>query len=225
MEGQSKKSSQLEAIQVLEKMAQRYAGCATYEDRGQVQQVFRHLNSNTKQTVRKPFSTAFVRPSRFRFQFKRYADNRSVQKYIVWQRGSAIRTWWTVGQRLERLSKLSMAIAGATGVSGSSALTVPRMLLPGQINAWSIHKIAQPLVIGNGTVNRAICLRIQGADALGDSVTIWVDKKDWLLRKVKTISVFKDRPDPFEVVSTTTYEPKIDKKISSGKLQFRPRAI
>jgi hypothetical protein len=71
-----------------------------------------------------------VRPERFRFE---YDDPTPEKPYIVWANAGVIRTWWYVKPGEERQPSLSDAIAGATGVSGGSAHTIPTLLLPDRI--------------------------------------------------------------------------------------------
>src|SRR5690348_1665880 len=103
------------AADVLAKMAAVYAGCGTCRDRGIVQITF--LSADGKRTTELPFTTAFVRPDRFRFEYQEQVPQR---RYIVWARGKDVRTWWTIEPGVSREKSLDMALAGATGVSGGS---------------------------------------------------------------------------------------------------------
>src|SRR5437660_3207129 len=113
--------------QILAALAEVYAECGSYRDCGQVVTRFVHLDDNPPRTVMQPFSTAFVRPHRFRFE---YRDEYG--RYIVWANGEAVQTWWDVSPGVEQQESLEMALAGATGVSGGSAHTIPALLMPVQ---------------------------------------------------------------------------------------------
>jgi outer membrane lipoprotein-sorting protein len=76
--------------QILDKMVSLYASCSSYADNGEVKLVF--VGGGRTRIVRKPFSTAFVRPSRFRFEFEVISDS-GTQDYVVWQDGPVVKNW------------------------------------------------------------------------------------------------------------------------------------
>ena len=126
------KQDSLTAKQILDRMAEAYAGCKSYRDSGIVKTVFvRASGDDTKENT---FATAFVRPDRFRFGCKRLTDrlNRE-QRYIVWCKGKEVQTWWNIKSDIEQQPSLGKALVGATGVSGGSAHTVPALLFPEEI--------------------------------------------------------------------------------------------
>ena len=62
------KPADLTAQDMLDRMATAYAGCKSYIDSGVVETVF-DVPDGKQQTEVKPFTTAFVRPDQFRFEF------------------------------------------------------------------------------------------------------------------------------------------------------------
>src|SRR5947209_15674711 len=113
--------------EILGAMAEVYATCPTYRDSGQVVTHFFDPGSDRpKRTSVRPFETAFVRPDRFRFEYRnRYKDDGPWYRHIVWAKGGDVRMWWDVRTGVEYPDSLGMAIAAATGVSGGSAHVVP----------------------------------------------------------------------------------------------------
>src|SRR5437764_1480130 len=97
--------------QILAAVLERYAGFSSYRDRGQVTTRFIHLDDSSWHTTIRPFSTAFVRPDRFRFEFLNRHGDEEWNRYIVWAEGKEVRTWWDIGSRFEQPESLSMAIA------------------------------------------------------------------------------------------------------------------
>jgi hypothetical protein len=75
------KQDALTAKQVLDRMAKVYAGCKSYRDSGLVKTVFVQVDG--KHTVEKPFTTAFICPDRFRFEYKWKDGDRPEARYIV----------------------------------------------------------------------------------------------------------------------------------------------
>ena len=62
------KPADLSAKQIVERMAKAYTDCKSYRDSGIVKTLFVEKSGN--RTVEKPFTTAFVRHDRFRFEYK-----------------------------------------------------------------------------------------------------------------------------------------------------------
>jgi outer membrane lipoprotein-sorting protein len=65
----AKPQSQISAQEIIERMAEVYANCHTYSDEGEVSREY--VGAHSMGPTRQPFSTAFVRPSSFRFEFSR----------------------------------------------------------------------------------------------------------------------------------------------------------
>src|SRR5713226_836535 len=82
------KPQALKAEHELDRMAKAYSGCKSYYDSGVVKTVFVHADRN--RTVEKPFTTAFVRPDRFRFEFKSNEVDGQERRYIVWRKGKEV---------------------------------------------------------------------------------------------------------------------------------------
>ena len=97
----------LSAQQILDKMATAYATCKSYRDSGVVTNFF-----NPQHIDVKPFRTAFVRPDQFRFE---YDDGTPEKPYIVWAKGSEVRTWWYIKPGVESQPSLELGIAGGHG--------------------------------------------------------------------------------------------------------------
>ena len=122
------------AGQILDRMVRAYADCKTYRDTGVVKTVF--IEANGTRTVEKPFTTAMVRPDRFRFEYKETGNQRN--RYIIWSSGKDVKTWWGIKPGIKMSDSLELALAGATGVSGGSAHTIPAMLLPDKVSGLKL---------------------------------------------------------------------------------------
>ena len=113
----------LDARQILERTAKVYAECKTYRDSGVVKTLF--IQEGRNRTVSKPFTTAFVRPDRFRYEFKNRRGEYEFDRYLVWRKGQDVRTWWDVRPGVEEKADLDGALSAARGVSGASSYTRP----------------------------------------------------------------------------------------------------
>jgi hypothetical protein len=114
------------AEEILQRLRATYASARSYADRGVVTTTF-HYPSRDRVTHR-PFETAFVRPDRFRFELR--DDD---ERYVVWTERGRVRTAWTIAPGLDPCMNLGLALAGATGVSGGSAHTVPTLLMSDRV--------------------------------------------------------------------------------------------
>jgi outer membrane lipoprotein-sorting protein len=204
--------------QILDRMAKGYAGCKTYRDSGVVRTAF--FEDTRNRIVEKPFTTAFVRPDRFRFEYKETQTSvwgMRQSRYIVWSDGKAVQTWWDVGARLEKPESLDLALAGATGVSGGSAHTIPALLLPDKVSGRRLTNITELRRAEDGKLEKVECFRIEGKYA-DVPITLWIDKKSYLVRRIDEQEKF----DNFRTEEATTYEPIIDEKITDEMLEFAP---
>jgi outer membrane lipoprotein-sorting protein len=212
--GEEPAPEELTARQILERVARTYSECRSYRDSGVVETIF--IRTDRKRTVKKPFSTAFVRPDRFRFE---YSEDQCEEqdKYIIWQDGDEVLTWWDIRPGIEEPPSLGMAIAGATGVSSGSANTIPALLLPKEICGYAVVDLAGAKRIDDATCEKDECFRIEG-DWFGSPTTIWIDKATYLIRRIDSSHQFED----FRTEDTTTYEPEINGDIPDKLLEFDP---
>jgi hypothetical protein len=212
------------ANEIMTKVAQVYRDCRSYSDSGVVKTVF--FSKNDKDLDEKPFTTAFVRPDQFRFESTSNPPKLNVQlplkfkdmKFIIWQKGNDIRTWWTIEPGKKKEISLSMAIAAATGISGGAAHTIPALLMPTEVGGQRITEYGQYKRIADAKLDSANCFCIQGKLNASDSeaITIWIDKTTYLIIRIDEANKFPD----FRTESTTTYNPKINITIDKDKLTF-----
>jgi outer membrane lipoprotein-sorting protein len=204
------------ATQVIDKMASAYATCQTYYDSGTVTTLY-HSDDGDQSEI-KQFSTAMIRPHEFRFEFNDEHDSQS--RYIVWQNRDDVRTWWDLNQRSEREESLGMALAGATGVSGGSAHTIPSLLLPNEIGGRKLTDIEAAKLGENKPLGDHVCLTIEAVYA-GNPITIWIDEQTFLVRRIDSTTAFDD----FTTTETTIYDPVVNVDIDPKRLEYNaPRS-
>jgi outer membrane lipoprotein-sorting protein len=205
----------LKAQDVLDRMAKTHAACKSYHDSGIVKTVFVQADGN--RTVEKPFTTAFVRPDRFRFEYKEKDGNGPERRYIVWRKGKEVQTWWDGKPGIEKPESFELALAGAAGVSGMSAHTVPALLLPKEVGGRRLTDMTEVKRIDDAKLDKVDCFRIEGKFG-GYPTTLWIDHKKFLVRRIDAQMKF----DNFRTETTTTYDPAIDEEIPDKKLEFDP---
>lgn len=210
------KPQALKAQDVLDRMAKAYAGCNSYHDSGVVTTVFVQVTGN-RTVEEKPFTTAFVRPDRLRFEYKENESDGQERRYIVWRKGKEVQTWWDVKPGVEKPESLGLALAGATGVSGGSAHKVPALLLPKEVGGRRLTDITEAKRVEDAKIDKLDCFRIEGKYA-DSQMTLWIDQKTFLVRRIDAQTKFDD----FRAEETTTYDSAIDEDIPDKKLEFDP---
>ena len=204
-----------------------YAECSTYADTGVVEITFIHPGD--KRITKRPFLTAFLRPDRFRFEFHDEIVDGQVTRLIIWRSGRRVRVHWDIepiatlrrwipnalASILQRTTTIAMAVAGATGVSGGSAHTVPQLLMPREISGTSL---AQPDSVDNlpsQLIDGRQCsqLRLRFRSSIE---TVWIDSETYLLRQTAAQHVFSD----FETQTITRYRPAMNQPVSEDALKF-----
>jgi outer membrane lipoprotein-sorting protein len=206
-------TDELTAQQILDKMAITYATCQSYRDSGVVTNDFgphsagehfpRHIDV-------KPFRTAFVRPDQFRFE---YDDATLERPYIVWAKGSEVRTWWYIKPGVEKSSSLDLGIAGATGVSSGSAHTIPMLLLPDRLTGAKLSAMTDLTRLPDESLDGTPCFKLQGKYGFGNQPrAVWFEKATFLLRRIAGQSGLNK--------STTDYRPEVNKEIPAKELEL-----
>jgi hypothetical protein len=221
-----------------------YGSCRTYQDRGDAVTVFIH-SGGRRRTQSKPFRTWFIRPDQFRFEFaqREIGPEDEWDRYVIWRNAGITRSWWTINGPDEPES-LSRALAGATGVSGCSAIRVPRLLLP----ELGVHERALRVEADQVVGGRPCKMLVEGQEAQEETWAI--DAQTWMLLRVTARKIFdkshherairelerakKDleargihippppRTEDFETETTTTYEPVLDADIPAEVFEFQP---
>ena len=214
---------------ILLSMARVYRNCRSYRDRGEVRGVLRVEGGRAGSS--RPFSTAFVRPDRFRFEFTDSGLGERTSTYVVWTEGSDVHGWWDAQPGVRAMESLKEALGTASGISGGSSTRVPALLLPRQVGEGPPLATADRLDDAN---DRGVaCFRIKGRPravpytvTVGsrvltvqeETVTLWIARGTFLLRKVE------ERKDygSYTQETVTTYEPEIDVEIPPDELTFSP---
>ena len=171
--------------------------------------------------MKRPFSTRFVRPNLYRYEFsERKGDGEDERtRYVIWSDAAPERSkhWWTIQPEIKEDS-LAISIAGATGVSGGSAVTIPALLMPDAIGANILAALKDLKPAVEEVVDGVACVKIEGNFAGIYQQTIWIDKETALVRKL--YHVFKI-PNT-TVQQTTTYKPRINVEIAPKEFEFTP---
>lgn len=197
--------------EIMSRTAETYSNCQSYRDTGMVTTVYK--SQRGAETEVKRFSTAMVRPDQFRFEYTEEGNPNS--RYVIWRNGADVRTWWDVTQESERPASLGLALAGATGVSGSSAHTIPALLLPREVGGRMLTDLGNPKRGDDRVIDDHKCFTIE-AQFADEPITIWIDQETFLVRRIDGTSTFDD----FSTVESTTYDPVIDEDMLAKLLEY-----
>jgi hypothetical protein len=204
---------------LMRQMIRTYATCKSYADEGVVTSVF--ANAGGTKTYERPFTTRFVRPARFRFEYRATTPTGESPQGIVWGDGTSVREWsWYMTSSSERQgADLFGALAGLAGTSTGASVRIPALLLPKEDHALRIANLKELEVLGEETIDGVPCTKLRGLQPHDDStLLLWIDNGQKLLRKVfepRQIGVTR-------VETTTTYKPRVDVEVPSDELTFHP---
>ena len=109
----------------------------------------------------------------------------------------------------------NLALAGVTGVSGSSAHTIPVLLLPEEIKGRRLTDMTDVKRFDDAVLEGAECYCITGKYAEQPQV-LWIDKTTFCVRQIKSQRQFAH----FQSEKTTTYQPTINPTIPEDELLF-----
>jgi outer membrane lipoprotein-sorting protein len=212
-----------EPPEIIARMAETYAVAQSYEDEGEVNTVFVDDVNGRRRTQKLTFSTKFVRPKLFRFEFSQHAreGGEGQNRYVIWSNAGPTRCkiWWTIQPEIKEAT-LASAVGGANGISGGSSLTIPEFLL-GAGSGLPFTGMHDFKLAGEETVDGAACARIDGKNIAGEPETVWIDKATFLVKKI----VHKSHVPGSDVEQTTTYRPRLNVAIAPDAFTFVPPAV
>jgi len=217
-----------------------YLGCASYRDSGEVAVTITTNEERRKRTTMQRFTTAFVRPDRFRFEYREVAlvDDEG-DRYLIHSEPGLRRSWWTLRPgTVDEHSSVLRAIAGAAGVSHGVTRIVPSLLFarefPKQLGL--IHDLDSFVALDDYLEGHP-CIKLERhtphvppplqrpqtseeldsrAETTGE--TYWVDATTFLLRRIDEEHRFRK----FTSITRICYSPSIDISIDDTELRFDP---
>ena len=201
---------------IMKRMAQRYASCSSYQDVGVVETTYNEANS--ARIERMPFKTYFTRPQFFRFEWVDYFPWKDGRTNIVWCDGKDAYTYLEP-HTYEKEEDLEMGIAGATGISGGAAHTIPILLMAGTMAGFSLTDLTNLALVGEEMFEGEPCYRVNGKHPFGDIYELWIGKKNYLLRKLREKTTGKDHTTIEEEIHRNI---KLNETIASNVFNFKP---
>lgn len=203
----------ISASDLVERVLKTYKECKSYRD--SAVEVTKVSHTDGELTKQNSFTTAFVRPDRFRFEYQDKLDEEYTICHIIWRHGSLVRTWWDVDSVVQKPESLDTALTTALGKSGRAAQMIPALLMPAETTVLSLASVTGLKRIDDAKIGKTDCFLIEG-NFIATPITIWIDKESYLVRRiVRTFSV-----EELKTEVTTTYEPIVDEEIAESKLEI-----
>lgn len=205
-----------EATKILNNMFKVYSRLASYQDEGIL---IATVDEPTGGTIEKmPFKTFFKRPKLFRFEWTDYVLTKLGRTKVIWFNGKEAFTYWEP-DRYEKEESLSLAVAGATGVSSTSVNTVIEMLLPDEPRGVTLKELTQVSLAGEEVFEGVSCYRIKGFE-MENPVELWVGKNDFLLRKLRREMKYRD--DGLRITEDIRRKIQVDQSIPEVVFNYKP---
>jgi hypothetical protein len=189
--------AKLDPLGVARKVEKLYSSCKTYRDASKLNRVYRDAHGQEQGIGEiKPctITTTFVRPDKFRFEFDE--DRRGkLTRHLIWMSEGKVKTWWDIRPGVETPKSLEMALGAAAGVTQSTSVTIPPLLLPALLNRPNaLSKGPGKLsLLEDEAIEPQACRRLRRqSEALNfqtkkkfDVVdTFWIDAKTFAIRRV-----------------------------------------
>ncbi len=216
------------STEVLSKVGEVYRNLTAYRDEGTA--VTNYERTVAAHTTERHFTTAYLSPGQFRFEFTEPSVVKGLTQYVVWKNGDEVKSWWTIRPEVKRHENLDSAIAGATGVSGGLAYTIPSVLM--KEAAWKEStwmSSAGSYRISDGVERDVACFRIQRltstqavkhggmeTPATKGKETYWISKDAFLLLRIDSETDFGS----FLTKGTVQYFPTINSPVPDTAFDF-----
>lgn len=205
---------------LLKKCEAKYAAASTYSDTGQLTEVLAMPTGPVSSS--KPFATAFERNGRFLWYFRHSAapGNKPDQIYTVSSADQkSFDSAWTLTKDANQHATIYEAMAGPTGISSGSAMTIVPLLRPDMNWGMRLTDADGAVVEGEEAVDGQPCTKISSGDkaAISGRVTLWIDP-EFAIRRVRIARVIDPasvggKGPKFEVITTMAIKPQFDDDI------------
>jgi hypothetical protein len=223
--------AKLDPLGLARKVEKLYSSCKTYRDAGELNRVIRDAHGQEQGIGEsKPckITTAFVRPDKFRFEFDEDLRGK-LTRHLIWMGDGKVKTWWDIRPGVQTPKSLEMALGAAAGVTQSTSVTIPPLLLPALLNRPNaLSKGPGKLSLLEGeAIGPHACRRLRRQhEALNfqtkkkfDVVdTFWIDAKTFAIRRV----VQEMQLEEFRAVGTLDLEPEFDVELPIAAIAFDP---
>ena len=177
---------QLTKEEIFQKSKAAYAALSSYSDEGESVATLNGL------TITHDFSIRLSRPNLYRIAWRDiYSEPAAMplsRLQAVWSSGSGDFLDMGFGKDPEKHKGLEDALAGATGISGGAAGTVPAAFFNTEwanpFCCLAISLVRQ----SDEKIGDVDCYVFAGESSSGNTRTIWLGKQDFLIRQIRNVT-------------------------------------
>jgi hypothetical protein len=209
----------MDAADIMYNMAEVYANCTSYHDRG----IVRHFEQPTVDPKATPeaethrhrvaFKTFFSRPDRLYFEWAEPpVGDPETASYRV-------NAFWTAGDRVFRLfysqpgaeicPSLDYVVAASAGISKGASVTIAAYLLPTlKQKMRTLFRLRELVRLDDCEVDGRLCHLLKGQNWSGSEEELWVDTQEYLLRRTRVAFVIKPGVDETQLEAIKRFDPK-----------------
>ena len=158
-----------------------YENAASYSDTGTLE-----LIDDGEVLGRATFKTAYKDPGDLLFEHWDSTGDFHFTADILSKKGDLVQFMSDTDTEPTVEEDISMAIGTLYGVTLGTSGNVPELLLKLD-DGVLFHLIDLKMLMETKTEDGTLCHRLHGKDALGQENTIWIGKKDLLIRKIESV--------------------------------------
>ena len=217
-------SPQMTPAEILARVSSVYASCRTYSDEGETSTILARVGEKPQnlRPLFETFSTAFVRPDSFRFEFRAGFPQVNLT-FIVWKAGRA-QAAYSPSQ-----TAIGMAPQQDTGdslmniflPSQGTSLTVPALLMPDLFHGKGLFAVLTDVKLGREQkIDGRRAFKIE-ALLENSPFSLWIDANRFLILRVEQVTSISR----LNRYTTTRYKPVVDAEIAADKLAFKAPGI
>src|SRR5215831_1015380 len=203
-------SSPLTAPQILARVTSVYSSCRSYSDEGEVST--RVFAGPAPRPMIEHFSTAFVRPDAFRFEFRAGMVSPDL-RFIAWKFGPLEKSYRA---SVFQLAPVDDTLLTLFQQSRGSSVTVPALLMPDLFHGPGLFASFTSVKLnGEEKIDGRRTFRIE-AQLRSEPLTLWIDASQFVILKVEQ----KSKLDELNRETITRYRPVLNGEVSAEQLAF-----
>ncbi len=210
------------ASEILDKVRATYANVGSYSDKGLVDTIYYDLKTGKKTNREmKPFQTYFDRAKLLKYEYAVQTIDGTKDRYVIFSDFKKTSSYWELNEKTNSNQSLESALWAAAGVSSGSSRLVPSLLL-GLSGTCEVLNLDPTVLKGSEEVAGRSCYMLSGKKCGGEEITLWVDSKLFLLRKIERIRVFdKDaNKESNDLLAESLKDPEFTRAFGKNELEL-----
>ncbi len=210
------------ASEILNKVRATYAGVASYSDKGLVDTIYYDLKSGKKTNrEQKPFETEFDRAKLLKFEYAEQTLSGLKDRFVIFSDFNKTSSYSELTKETNSGKSLETALGAAAEVSEGSSWLVPALLLS-LSGTCSVLNLDLAAVKGSEDIAGRGCYKLSGKECDGEKVTLWVDSKLFLLRKIERTRIFdkKSNEESKRLLAERLKDPEFVRSLHQGTLEI-----